>query len=104
MTIPLQRILLAATTIVLVSGGVAQATDVQYDCNGGTRLAAQFTPPGAADSHVTLTFAGSKSTLVLPQMMSADGGRYVNDKVEFWIKGQSATLTRDGKSETCTAR
>jgi hypothetical protein len=27
-----------------------------------------------------------------------------DDRVEFWIKGNSATLTRDGKSESCETK
>ncbi|WP_114188474.1 MliC family protein [Microvirga aerophila] len=37
----------------------------------------------------------------LPQAISADGGRYTQGDVEFWIKGDGATLTRAGKSTTC---
>jgi membrane-bound inhibitor of C-type lysozyme len=40
----------------------------------------------------------------LPQVLSADGGRYANDGVEFWIKGRDATLTRDGRRQTCSTR
>jgi membrane-bound inhibitor of C-type lysozyme len=36
--------------------------------------------------------------------MSADGGRYANGKVEFWIRGKGATLTRNGGSETCISK
>jgi hypothetical protein len=36
--------------------------------------------------------------------VSADGGRHADDTVEFWIKRNSATLTRDGKSESCQTK
>ncbi|MFD0465857.1 MliC family protein [Microvirga aerilata] len=49
-----------------------------------------------------LVYAGS-STETLPQAISADGGRYRQRNVEFWIKGNEATLTRAGKSTTCRA-
>ena len=92
-----------STMIGLVAaGGVAHATEAHYDCSGGTRVAAEFSPPNAAHRQVALTFDGSKSKVVLPQAISADGGRYAGDGSEFWIKGRAATLTRGGASETCT--
>ena len=48
---------------------------------------------------MALTF-GTGRVLKLPQVMSADGGRYAD--IEFWIKGQSATLTMKGVKETCS--
>ena len=47
-----------------------------------------------------LTF-GTGRELTLPQVMSADGGRYANADIEFWIKGRSASLTMSGVKETC---
>jgi membrane-bound inhibitor of C-type lysozyme len=52
---------------------------------------------------VALTFETGE-TITLPQAMSADGGRYADKGVEFWIKGKNATLTRDGDSETCSTK
>ncbi len=95
---------LAAMAACVSATGAAFATEARYKCSGGARLTAQFSPPGAANSHVVLTFAGSGNRMVLPQVMSADGGRYADGGTEFWIKGRSASLTRDGKSETCTSK
>ena len=50
------------------------------------------------------TEAAHKASLTLPQVVSADGGRYAAGDIEFWIKGNSATLTRSGKSETCEVK
>lgn len=50
-----------------------------------------------------LTFETGK-TIALPQVMSADGGRYADKGVEFWIKGKSATLNPDGDNETCSTK
>ena len=36
------------------------------------------------------------------QVPSADGGRYQDDVTEFWIKGQTARLTRAGATTECT--
>lgn len=90
----------AITLGILASGG-ANATEAHYRCTGGARVAAQFSPPDTANRQVALTFDGSQSSIVLPQALSADGGRYVGDGIEFWIKGRTATLTRAGASETC---
>jgi membrane-bound inhibitor of C-type lysozyme len=82
----------------------AQATEASYRCDGGTRLTATFSPPGQTPSRAVLRIDGTPGETILPQVMSADGGRYASDTMEFWIKGTEATLTRAGKSETCRAR
>ena len=61
-------------------------------------------PPGGSPGQVVLKIAGSPGEIILPQAMSADGGRYTEKDVEFWIKGNNATFTRGGKSETCHTR
>ncbi|MBO1909496.1 MliC family protein, partial [Microvirga sp. 3-52] len=43
-----------------------------------------------------LVYAGSSTETTLPQALSGDGGRYMQGDVEFWIKGEGATLTRAG--------
>lgn len=93
-----------AAIIVMATSASAYATDANYSCGRGTKLHAQFSAPGVSPGHAVLTFSGSQRRLALPQVMSADGGRYANGKVEFWIKGQGATLTRNGKSQTCTSQ
>jgi membrane-bound inhibitor of C-type lysozyme len=98
-----KRARLAAAVAILAFGNHAYATEAHYACSGGTKVTAQFSAPGAATGRVALTFEnGSKITL--PQVMSADGGRYANSDIEFWIKGRNATLTRGGNSETCSTR
>jgi len=87
---------------LVAASGAAHATEAHYDRSGGTRVAAQFSPPNAANRQVVLTFDGLKSRIALPQAISADGGRYSGDGIEFWIKGVAATLTRGGASEPCT--
>lgn len=94
----------AATLAVVATSGSAYATEANYRCSRGTKLHAQFSAPGVTPGHAVLTFSGSQRRLALPQVMSADGGRYANGKVEFWIKGQGATLSRNGKSQTCTSQ
>jgi membrane-bound inhibitor of C-type lysozyme len=50
---------------------------------------------------VRLTFAGQRRPFKLPQAPSADGGRYVDGTMEFWIKGNAAQLTRAGTATEC---
>jgi Membrane-bound lysozyme-inhibitor of c-type lysozyme len=56
---------------------------------------ARFSPAGAPNGGVALTLDTGRE-LNLPQVMSADGGRYADADIKFWIKGQSATLTMMG--------
>jgi membrane-bound inhibitor of C-type lysozyme len=83
--------------------GPAVATEAHYTCSGGGKLSARFSAPDAAKGEVKLTFDTGRE-LALPQVLSADGGRYANAGIEFWIKGQSATLTMNGVQETCSTQ
>jgi membrane-bound inhibitor of C-type lysozyme len=79
----------------------ALANEVHYTCDGGTQLTATFSPPGTSPGSVVLVFPGANAKMTLPQVKSADGGRYANADVEFRIRGRDATLTRAGRSEKC---
>ncbi|RDJ22889.1 hypothetical protein DWF00_05865 [Bosea caraganae] len=89
---------------VVAMTGPALSAELRYDCSGGTRLTAAFSAPGATPRNVVLTIAGERGKLTLPQVVSADGGRYASGAVEFWIKGNDATLARAGKSQSETCR
>ena len=91
----------AGATVVLASPTVA--TEARYTCSDGSKVLAQFSPPDAAKGSVALTFATGRE-LKLPQVLSADGGRYADADIEFWIKGRSATLTMKGVKETCSTQ
>ncbi len=83
----------------------AAETSHRYACEDGTRLTASFVNGSAGNGRAILRFAHPASRLILPQALSADGGRYADDKPEFWIKGRRATLTRPGKAQTrCSTR
>jgi membrane-bound inhibitor of C-type lysozyme len=72
--------------------------DVRYVCDDKTELTATFhTSPGSA----VLAFTDSEKAVTLPQVVSADGGRYAAGETEFWIKGRDATLTRGQNKTTC---
>jgi membrane-bound inhibitor of C-type lysozyme len=94
---------LSGAGALLAFAGPAVATEAHYTCSGGGKLSANFSPAEAAKGEVKLTFDTGR-VLALPQVLSADGGRYANASIEFWIKGQSATLTMNGVKETCSTR
>jgi membrane-bound inhibitor of C-type lysozyme len=93
----------SAAVAIMACSGQAHAVEARYTCSSGAELTAVFSPPGATAGSVALTF-GAGHKIVLPQVMSADGGRYADTDVEFWIKGRSATLTRAGHAETCSTK
>ena len=95
---------LVSAGATVVFAGPAVATEARYTCSGDSKLTAQFSPPDTAKGRVALTF-GTGRELKLPQVLSADGGRYADAGIEFWIKGQSATtLTMNGVKETCSTQ
>jgi membrane-bound inhibitor of C-type lysozyme len=83
--------------------GSALATEAAYRCADGTRVRAVFSVPGATGA-VRLTFAGSRAAVSLPQAPAADGGRYGEGDIEFWIKGKTARLTRAGVATQCKTK
>ena len=95
--------ILASALAILAWAGPAPAVEAQYTCRDSGKLTAQFSPPGTTRGKVKLSF-GTGRELNLPQVMSADGGRYANGDIEFWIKGRSATLTMSGVKETCATQ
>jgi membrane-bound inhibitor of C-type lysozyme len=103
MAIFAKRLGLAGAIAIVAIGGPALAAEARYTCSGGGKLTAKFSPPGSPKGEVALTFDTGRK-LNLPQVMSADGGRYANGGIEFWIKGRSATLTMNGVKETCATR
>ena len=100
---PVGWALLTALVLAGASSGAAgqDTKPVHYTCADGTKLQAIFSPPSTSIGSVKLVYAGSSTETTLPQAISADGGRYTQGDVEFWIKGKGATLTRAGKSTTC---
>ena len=102
MAIFAKRLRLAGALAILALGAPACAAEAHYTCSGG-KLTARFSPPGSPKGEVALTFDTGRE-LNLPQVMSADGGRYANGDIEFWIKGRSATLTMNGVKETCATQ
>jgi membrane-bound inhibitor of C-type lysozyme len=98
-----KRFALLSAVALIPFAGPAGATEAHYTCSGGGKLSANFSPPDAAKGEVKLTFDTGRE-LSLPQVLSADGGRYANAGIEFWIKGKTATLTMSGVKETCSTQ
>jgi membrane-bound inhibitor of C-type lysozyme len=99
----LARVALMALSLTgVASGSIAHdSTPVLYTCADGTKLQARFSSPTTSMGSVKLVYAGSSTETMLPQAISAEGGRYAQNDVEFWIKGNGATLTRAGTSTIC---
>jgi membrane-bound inhibitor of C-type lysozyme len=91
--------LIIAASAAMMS--TSHATEGNYVCGDGSKITAEFSSPDKSPGDVTLSIDGSPDLIVLPQALSADGGRYQKDDIEFWIKGRDATLTRQGNSTIC---
>jgi membrane-bound inhibitor of C-type lysozyme len=89
-----------ACAALIGSANLAFATEATYRCADGAVIRAAFSAPGPTGS-VRLTFARQARPVTLPQVLSADGGRYADGAVEFWIKGNAARLTRAGAVTEC---
>lgn len=101
MPISPRRIVLATIIASHACATHASATEARYSCDSGVTVDARFSPPAVPGGQVTLTF-GDGQIVTLPQVMSADGGRYAAKGVEFWIKGRNATLSWGGRSHMCS--
>jgi membrane-bound inhibitor of C-type lysozyme len=95
-------LLILAGTLALALAPAAQAAEATYRCDDGSTIAARFDTPASGPGQVELR-QGSKA-MTLPQLPSADGGRYGAGDVEFWIKGRGATFTHQGRAITCKTR
>ena len=92
--------LIFACLALIVPVSSLSATTALYRCSDGTVVRAAFSFPGANGS-VRLAFAGLGQVVTLPQVLSADGGKYVGHDMEFWIKGTTARLTRFNATADC---
>ena len=92
-----------ATHLALSSAQAAPAPlpTVRYICEDGTRLRVTFSTPGTAPGRALVRVLGTEQEFKLEQASSADGGRYMASKTEFWDKGTTATFTRDAVSLVC---
>jgi membrane-bound inhibitor of C-type lysozyme len=95
----LARLTLAAL-VLIVPASSAFAAEASYSCSNGTVVRAVFRGLGRTGS-VQLTFPGHGRPMTIPQVPSADGGRYASGDTQFWIKGNTARLTRKGGTTEC---
>jgi membrane-bound inhibitor of C-type lysozyme len=91
----------AAVAVVAFASPASANTAAQYNCANGQVINAVFKTPSSGFGSVALHFTQTNQTSNLPQVPSADGGRYSDAHTEFWIKGNGATLTHNGKSTNC---
>lgn len=82
----------------------ALATEALYHCANGTTIHAVFSTPVPPTGSVRLSFTTKRRPVTLPQVPSADGGRYTDGSIEFWIKGKTAQLTEAGATTECKAK
>jgi membrane-bound inhibitor of C-type lysozyme len=73
------------------------ATKARHACGGDGKLSADFSPPDANKGEVKFTFGNGARSDVAADRVSADGERYANGDIEFWIKGRKATLIMRGE-------
>ncbi len=92
------RVAVAVGALSAVASAASAGADVRYVCDDKTELTATFL---ASPASAVLAFTDSKKAVTLPQVMSADGGRYAAGETEFWIKGRDATLTRGQNKTMC---
>ncbi len=76
---------------VLAFVGQARATEARYACSGGAKLTARFSPPSTEAGTVALTFETGE-TIVLPQVMSADGGALCRQGRRILDQGQERDI------------
>jgi membrane-bound inhibitor of C-type lysozyme len=95
--------LVLAWFALLITVNSATAAEATYRCADGTRVRASFSDLGQTGS-ARLNFVGQRRPIILPQVPSADGGRYADINIEFWIKGRTARLTRAGATTECKTR
>jgi membrane-bound inhibitor of C-type lysozyme len=71
---------------------------VTFRCDDGSAIVATFdNAPDPATVH--LVRGGQQA--ILPQAISASGARYLGDDIEFWNKGNDATVDWQGTRLAC---
>jgi membrane-bound inhibitor of C-type lysozyme len=92
--------LIVLSTLAALPAAAADPT-AKYTCDDGTQMVAVFrNDPKGGPGSVALQFPDGMKT-ILPQAMSAAGGRYAAGETELWIKGKEASFTRGKSKTTC---
>lgn len=109
----MRRFLFLAVAALCAGQAVAKTTPppkpkppppVRYICEDGTRLLFGPSAPGTSPATALLRILGTGHELTLTQAESADGGRYVSGKTEFWDKGATASFTQEGATLSCRVK
>jgi membrane-bound inhibitor of C-type lysozyme len=100
----MKAILLAILAAVIAQSASAAKIKANYRCDDGTRLVASFKTPSSGLGSVALKYVSSGKKVVLPQKVSADGGRYASSGMQFWVKGQTATFTTHSRNTVCRTK
>ena len=91
----------AGVTLPL-TGGDATIQSARYSCDGGPAFDVQYINVGP-NSLAVLTLDGQD--IVFANVISGSGARYAAGAMEWWTKGETATLTDamkdDGKAQDC---
>ena len=82
------RVVLMVCVCWLLSACHADSEALTYHCDSGTVIAVSYEQDKAV-----LDYRGQAHTLV--QAISASGARYRDDALEWWSKGDEATLFTD---------
>jgi membrane-bound inhibitor of C-type lysozyme len=99
--VSMRKVIPGVAVALMLSGlcGLAYAQkSFRYNCDDGTQLIVVFA--GMKAARLTI---GAR-TVVLPIAMSGSGSRYADATMTFWIKGDSAMLTRGAVTTECHTR
>lgn len=86
----------------ILPGGKAEVTSARYQCDNGVVVTADYVNN---ESHSIVILGMSEKKILLADVVAASGSRYVGGELEWWAKGENATLSgvTDGKAAECKA-
>ena len=76
-------------SMAFAGGGSPETTSARYRCEDGTLIVAHYHQKDGVASSVDLIWKGQK--FILPLARSADGGRYFDGHLEWWIAANYST-------------
>ncbi|GGJ49444.1 MliC family protein [Deinococcus roseus] len=76
-------------SVAFAGGGANQTESARYRCEDGTLIVAHYHQKQGVASSVDLVWKGQK--FMLPLARSADGGRYFDGHLEWWIAANYGT-------------
>ena len=79
-----------ATPLSVPQVQINRVITADYSCPGGKHFTVTYLNAASGQSFAVLPYQGK--TLLLVNMLSADGVKYQADAVTWWIKGRAGTL------------